>query len=469
MTPAKTTQGALLFFLIHTVFFAVAQPSGYRYGEIRVKRFITKEDSLHYQTIEQNIEEEMRRKPLRQRRIDSLMVVQQKLYSERMIFKTIYRPWRDFVVTDSIKENADLDTIRKVCVYYKNEVPDIVWKCRNLEAIQFINTSIRRLPAELDGLSKLTEVQIYNNRSRGRIRLSNNNNITTLTIRNQSPKGLPRSFRKFKALTRLDLAENALTRFPNGARHNRQLTELSLQRNALTLSGRIKRHRWLERLSLHDNRIEKVPASISNCTNLRKLNFNSNRITTVHPSIGSLKKIEQLSFYNNKLNAIPSGLYRMESLRELDLFYNEIDHIDDAFVRWQNLNTLYLSHNKLVSIPEKIDTLRNLEGLYLWDNRLGSLPERTGNLTQLKYLRVNNNYLKKLPDSIVALRQLEELDVSHNYIETIPPEIFNLLNLKILALVNNPWNAEMMQLISQQAEGLRARGVFVHLSDDDDN
>lgn len=467
MIHQKSIQNTLLFFLVLVAFFAAAQPTGFRYGEIRVKRFITKEDSLHYQLIEHSIEEELSRKPLRQRRIDSLMVVQQKLYSERMIFKTIYRPWRDFVVTDSIKANADLDTIRKVCVYYKHEVPDIVWKCRNLEAIQFINTSIRKLPVELNELSKLSEVQIYNNQSSSRIRLSKNDYITALTIRNQSPKGIPRSFRKFKALTRLDLAENALTRFPNGARHNRQLTELSLQRNALTLKGRIKRHRWLERLSLHDNQIENVPASISNCINLKKLNFNSNRITKVHPAIGSLKKIEQLSFYNNKLKSIPSGVYRLESLRELDLFYNEIEYIDDGFVKWQNLNTLYLSHNKLVSIPERIDTLRNLEGLYLWDNRLGKLPEHLSDLSQLKYLRVNNNYLNRLPSSITALQHLEELDISHNYIETIPPEIFKFPKLKIIALVNNPWSFEMIQLFSQQAKVLREKGVFVHLSDED--
>jgi Leucine-rich repeat (LRR) protein len=465
MIPSPFSRSvSVAFFVFVCLFQTRAQMS--QHGQVRVRVFRAAEDSLQLIAIQNNIDAVLKQKPLRQKKLDSLMTLQGKLYEEAIIFKMIYRPGRDFIVTDSLLDVADFSGIKKVCVYGKHEIPAVVWKCRDLEALELVNTSIETLPEALNSLPALKSVYIYNNRIKKRLRLGRNTTVTSLTITNETPEGLPRSYKKFRMLARLELAENGLTRFPNGARHNKKLTELSLQRNALTLKDRIRKHLYLERLSLHDNEITHVPASIKNCRNLKKLNFNSNSISSVDAAIGTLKKLEQLSFYKNQLTAIPEGAYRISTLKEIDLFHNQIEQLDPAFTGWRNLVTLYLSHNKLTALPEDIDTLHKLEGLYVWDNRLGALPAATGNISALKYLRVNNNYLKELPHSLVRLGNLEELDISHNYIAEIPEAIFDYPRLRILALVNNPWNEKMLKLLPLKAEALRAKDVFVHISEE---
>jgi Leucine-rich repeat (LRR) protein len=441
-----------------------AQPAGSQFGEIRVRVFRSVQDSLQFQQIEKQLDEELTHKPLRQKKLDSLMKLQTTIFTEGIVFKTIYHPSRNYILTDSLRPDTDLAAVRRICVYKKSELPAIVYQCKNLEALELVNTSIRKLPG-LKGLTMLKSIYIYNNQIKRPMRLAGNSTVSTLTIHNQRPDGVPRSFRKFANLQTLDLAENGLTQFPNGARHNKKLTELSLQRNNITLKKRIKEHRYIERISLHNNAIEYVPASIGNCRNLKKLNFNSNRISEVHPDIAKLQKLQQLSFYRNSLQSVPDGVYKIRTLKEIDLFYNQIEDIDPQFANWQNITTLYLSHNKIVALPENIDTLRLLEGLHIWDNRLGKLPRSLGKITGLKYLRVNGNYLKEIPLSVLALTNLEEIDLSHNYLQQLPDEIFHFPRLKILAIVNNPWDDKTLESLPAKAAALKAKDVFVHLSD----
>ena len=469
MTDLKSSFRAILFFFFCASAIQMsAQPASNIYGQHRIKLFRSKDDSIRYTMVEKSIDEELSHSPLRHQKMDSLTQLQSKIFAEGIVFKTVYRPSKDFILTDSLTTTSDFLLVKKLCIYNKKEIPEILWNCKDLEALEFINTSIKRLPKELAAFPNLKSIGIYHNRIRKRLRLSKNVTVNSLTIRSEQQEGLPRSYKKFGALNRLDLAENGLTKFPNGARHNKKMTDLSLQRNALTLKDKIKTHRYLERLSLHGNLIEHVPASIKNCRNLNKLNFNSNKISSVDAGIGALKKLEQLSFYNNQLTEVPSGVYKIRTLKEIDLFHNQIEALGPEFCNWQNLVTLYLSHNKLISLPENIDTLKSLEGLYLWDNRLGKLPVSIGEISQMKYLRINNNYLKELPTSIQKLSNMEELDISHNYISEIPEGIFLYPKLKILAMVNNPWSEAMWKLLADKIEVLRAKNIFVHLSDKDE-
>jgi Leucine-rich repeat (LRR) protein len=453
-------------FLCHAFSVLPAQPSRPQYGQIRVPVFRSPQDSLKLIEVQEKIDEELARKKFRQQKIDSLMLVQSKIYSEAIIYKMIYRPSREYIVTDSLQGRTDFTGITQVCIYAKKEIPEILWKCKDLEALELVNTQIKKLPRKLRALAHLKTVHIYRNHISEPLRLSGNKTITSLIILNETPEGLPRSYKKLRALKRLDLAENGITRFPNGSRHNKKLTELSLQRNLLTLNDKIKSHPYLERLALHGNLIDDVPVSIRQFSHLKKLNLNLNKIRTVHDALGSLSKLEQLSFYGNELTAIPEAVYRLRALKEIDLFHNQIEQLDRGFVNWQSLTTLYLSHNKLVSLPEDIDTLQSLEGLYVWDNRLGALPESVGNLKRLKYLRANNNYLKNIPGSILSLQHLEELDLSHNFIAELPEAIFDFPHLKILALVNNPWNENTWKFMPRKAKELKSKDIFVHISDE---
>lgn len=263
MKVRKTSSGWILVcWFVTAILPCNAQPSSPKYGQIRVPVFRTKADSVQLLSVQKKIDDELARKKFSQRKVDSLMQLQNEIYQQSITYKMIYRPNRDYVLTDSLTGLSDFSGITKVCVYHKKEVPEIVWKCKDLEALELVNTQVTVLPKELNTLPLLKTIHIYRNHSKKPLRLFKNETVTSLTILNESPIGLPRSFKKYKALTKLDLAENGLTKFPNGARRNKKLAELGLQRNALTLRGKIKPHPYLERLALHGNLIEVVPSSI---------------------------------------------------------------------------------------------------------------------------------------------------------------------------------------------------------------
>jgi Leucine-rich repeat (LRR) protein len=464
----KTFELSGLFFLFfYASLEGIAQPPlKFFYGE-SVPVYKSKSDSIRLEEIQQLIRVHLKRNPVNENKIDSLMDLRTRISDEVIVsYRRIFKPSSDFFPDDSLKYITDYDKITRVSVSGKNQIPESVYRCKNLEEIELVNTSVRILPPELNTMPKLRSVVIHNNKIKRALRLSKNENITALTIRTDNRKTIPSSFRKLTGLTKLDLAENGITKFPNGGRHNKNLQELNLQRNNITLRNRIKRHPYLERLALQKNIIQHVPASIKNCSNLKKLNFNSNRISSVSNSIKALSKLEQLSFYDNHLKAIPEGVYKLNSLREIDLFHNQIEKLEPAISNWQSMVTLYLAYNKILELPENISELKLLEGLHVWDNRISKLPARIGDIRTLKFLRVNNNYLKYLPPSVLNLDNLEEIDISDNYITSLPEEFFNYKNLKILAIVNNPWDEKTRSLLHSKVNALREKEIFVHITEE---
>lgn len=430
----------------------------------------SKQDSIELLTLQQAIIDQENITPIDEPRLDSLRTAYSIFYPTAIIgFRNIYSPSKDHITLDSLSHVDDLLTVKRISIhnYKEKDFPANVLQCDSLESLELINTNLRRLPKGLNNLKHLREVRVYNNRSRSKFRLEKNEHVTTLEIRSEQAKKLPRSYRGWRALESLDLSENMLTRFPNGARHNTKLKALHLQRNLLTLKRKIKPHPHVETLALQHNQISHVPASIQGFSNLRKLNFNYNKVSSVHPSIQALKKLEQLSFYHNELKAIPSGVYQIQSLRDIDLFYNQIEKVESNFNGWKNLVMLYLSHNHIVSLPETIRDLSSLQGLYIWDNRIDQLPQSLGEMTTLRFIWANHNNLTRLPRSILKLELLEELDISHNFLTEIPEGIFDFKRLRILSLVNNPWNKMTMEFIPKRASELRARNVYVHISERD--
>jgi Leucine-rich repeat (LRR) protein len=423
----------------------------------------TKEDSIKGVELSMKVKELMfSRDKKAGRSMDSVFKIQAEFLQKAVVrYRTIYFSSRDFVSLDSLKRLKDFSVITRVSIEGVEEIPELVWKCVNLSALEIVNSRMDKLP-DLSALKQLKTVYLFNNVPNRRFTIESNDNITNLTIRGEYPDRLPRSYKMLPGLLKLDLEENQLTRFPNGARKNKKLIEMNVQRNLITLNGRIRRHPYLQQLGLQNNPIEIVPSAIARFTNLRKLNFNSNKISKVHESIQALQKLEFISFYKNNLTEIPAGVYKLSSLKEIDLFHNQIEKLEPEKSNWQNLTTLYLSHNKILELPESIGRLASLEGLYVWDNRIGSLPESIGSLKKLKFVRVNNNYLKVIPTSLLSLVDLEELDFSRNFISHLPPGIFDFKNLKIIAFNNNPWDEESKKEIALRIEELRARDVYVH-------
>jgi Leucine-rich repeat (LRR) protein len=469
MSAARNPKFSTLFFaLLLLLPWQVLAQSNKRANPSRIPVYRSKADSAKITELEQALRALSQSTTPQIKASDSLMTLYRKLSSVAIIgVRKVYSPDSEYLTLDSVLRINDPLTVKKISLYDypSKDLPPVIFQCRNLVSLELIKTNIRKLPEGLNALTQLRQIKIYNPR-RGRVKLKKNNTVTELIFSGATPRSLPRSYRLFSALEKLDLSGNWLKRFPQGARRNKNLRELNLQDNQLNLRQKLKAHPHIETLALQHNQIAKVPASIRSFIHLKKLNFNYNQITSVHPNIRFLTQLEHLSFYNNELQDIPEGLYDLKALREIDLFHNRIETVDERVSRWENLKMLYLSHNEILSLPETIGNMPSLEGLYVWDNRISTLPESLGKIQTLRFLWVNNNNLVSLPASLLNLAEIEELDLSHNFLTKLPDAVFDFEHLKILSLPGNPWDKNTIEIIFTRAPLLRSRNVFVHLPDE---
>ena len=426
--------------------------------------FRSKRDSLSYLVLENHIAAARTKAP---EKLDSLYREYGKIMEGGILgYRKVYRA--SFTPLDSLKLVKDLSQINQVSIikFKGNKLPKEIFTCKNLEELELVNTSIKRIQGKLNKLPKLKRLIVLNNRPSVPLKLAKNTKIKTMIIRGENPSLLPANYKGLKNLSLLDLSNNNLEKFPTGMTQNKNLKQLLLTNNAITLTQKedLPSLQFLEKLDLSKNRIRKVPAQVSNFTSLKQLKFNFNFIDEVSPDLAKLEKLEALSFYNNKLLSIPTGVYQLKNLRELDLYYNEIEKLEYTGGQWPKLEVLYLSFNRVYSVPDNIGKLSLIRELYLHDNRLISIPESIGKLTSLKVLRINNNLLTHLPESLINLTALENIDFSNNSISTLPIGLQNYTNLKILAMVNNPWEESTKDTVVSMAKELRKRNVVVHLN-----
>jgi len=419
--------------------------------------FRSKNDSINYYLTTQQLKSAKSKAEA-----DSLMRVRFGIQANGIRgYRYAYYPNSSFIQFDDLKhgEVEPLEvTHLSVSTYSGKDFPSEILACKNLEELELMDTRLEKLPKQLNTLTKLHEIRIYNNRPHKKLKLSKNTRITYLQIRGDKPEMLPASYRKLKALDSLDLSRNMLEKFPR-IQHNKQLRQLMITDNNLTLD-KARPSKRLENLFIHKNKINEVPSSIAGFRNLRKLVFSYNTITAVSPKIARLQKLEYLSFYQNKLTVIPKGVYELQKLKTIDLYFNQLDSVEGKIGNLKNLEVLYLSNNQLRNLPFSLGQLTSLRELYLHHNKLSTLPNLTA-LTNLRVLRVNENFLFDFPDELIALTYLENLDLSGNELRQLPESILQFDHLRLLGLSKNPW--ENPQQVSDLVKALEKKGTVVHV------
>lgn len=427
--------------------------------------FKTNADSLEFAKIQSSIQEIFKRERTAQsaRQLDSLFKLQMVFRDKIIGYKTIFTTDKAFTKYDDLTASkVSPESVIKLSLNDVNRIPKNVITCTNLQELELVNTSIKKLPKKLNKLKHLKSIYVYNNESRGALKLAKNTITKELLLRGMVEKSLPKSYRKFSALEELDLSRNiGLTRFPDIYK-NKNLKKLNLIENTVTLTDlKSIPNTSLTELNLQKNKIQKVPEAIGSFSSLKKLTFNYNQITEVSNAVGSLKNLEELSFYHNKLTAIPAGIYELPSLKAVDLYYNEIERLDPAIEKLQSLEILYLSNNKLVAVDDHIGKLNNLRELYLSNNRLFMLPGSLSALKKLTILRINENKLTDFPEFVFNLPAIENIDVSANSIRIIPEKVTSISTLNLFAVSDNPVNKEDVNM-AKIIDDLRARGTIVH-------
>lgn len=314
----------------------------------------------------------------------------------------------------------------QVCYLYNNQlsgtIPAVLSQIPLLELEIDNNALTGTIPYELGDQSSLRYLYLNDNKLTGSIPSSLGDIPTLLVLSlysNYLNSTIPVQLGRLVRLTLLELSSNALTGdIPHQLGSSRSdLKEMSVSNNQLT---------------------GKIPASLSNLTNLGILDLS----------------------YNKLSGLIPNQLSRLQNLSALYLNNNELSgEIPSSFEQFRNLSILWLSTNQLSgSIPASISSITALEQLNLYGNFLtGSLPEQLHGLVSLRSLIVNENLLSgSFPTCLCTMPNVYEISLGSNLLTgTLPTScLLSIVPLHFLILSRNELSGDLSLTSSYQDTSL---------------
>ncbi len=164
---------------------------------------------------------------------------------------------------------------------------------------------------------------------------------------------IPPEIDRLTAITGLYLYDNQLTgNIPVEIGNMTTLAYLDLSFNQLMgdIPTEIGNLINLEELDLYTNQLTSIPVEIGNLTNLTKLDLNDNQLSgNIPATIGNLTNLSQLYLYFNFLTGpIPSTIGNLTNLTELLLNDNQLTgNIPSSVGNLANLNALVVNDNQL--------------------------------------------------------------------------------------------------------------------------
>ncbi|CAK7563211.1 MAG: hypothetical protein SEPTF4163_001074 [Sporothrix epigloea] len=323
------------------------------------------------------------------------------------------------------------------------DVPrDFIQSCLNLRDIKYSNNEARKIPHSLGRASRLTFLDVSNNRieTMEHAELEDITGVLKLNLANNRLKQLPTYFCAYHALRTLNISSNFLDKFPGFLCELESLIDLDLSFNLISsLPDAIGNLCNLEKFVITNNRLSGAfPLGFQDLESLRELDIKYNNITSIDV-IAELPKLEILTADHNaisqfvgsferlrslKLNANPITRFEivtpLPTLKLLNLSHAQLASIDDSFNNMSNLERLHLDQNYFVSLPNQIGNLGRLETFSIANNSVGELPPEIGCLTELRVLDVRGNNIRKLPMEIWWANKLETLNASSNVLDNFP-------------------------------------------------
>ncbi|CAZ83205.1 unnamed protein product [Tuber melanosporum] len=325
---------------------------------------------------------------------------------------------------------------------------DFIQQCVNLRKIEFQGNEAEKLPQSISAASRLTYLDISNNRLEelDHASLENHGSLVALKMANNRLRTLPDTFSQFKCLRSLSLSSNYLNVFPPFICELFTLVDLDISFNLIkTFPFEIGQLGNLDRLVATNNRLTgSLPQTFSLLNGLKELDLRYNNLINVDVA-ADLPKLELLLTGHNSisgfqhsfpklralhLNSCPVTRFSfpsaMPTLKFLNLQNAKIAALAETlFERLPNLERLVLDKNHIVSFPPQICKLKKLAHMSCFNNELASLPKEIGQLTDLRVLDLHENNLKTLPGEIWQMTNLVTLNVSSNLLREFPKPIPN--------------------------------------------
>ncbi|XP_017493254.1 PREDICTED: leucine-rich repeat transmembrane neuronal protein 3-like, partial [Rhagoletis zephyria] len=216
-------------------------------------------------------------------------------------------------------------------------------------------------------------------------------------------------FRRFSALTALEVRESGLTNIDDNALNGLdQLQWLSLAWNYITIVKvwATEPLKALHMLDLEGNAIRTLNAESFSCyPNLQYLSLAANMLERIDSdAFTQLPHLKHLNLAHNRLSVIESSSFRgMQRLAHLSLQHNGIEHVE----------------------AESFETNTHLRSLRLDDNKLQDLEFlRSKPLKRLLHLNLSHNQVETLDVLATGEWAVMDLDVSYNRLEEVQTDTF---------------------------------------------
>ncbi|KAA8909492.1 hypothetical protein FN846DRAFT_776233 [Sphaerosporella brunnea] len=315
---------------------------------------------------------------------------------------------------------------------------DFIQQCVNLRKIEFTGNEAERLPGSIASASRLTYLDISNNRLEdlSHASLEEHMALVALKMSNNRLQTLPNTFGQFRSLRSLHISSNRLKAFPPFICDLVTLVELDISFNRITsFPLEIGQLSALERLTAANNRLAgSLPQTFSNLSSLKELDLRFNYELQNIDVVAELPRLEALVMSHNRVTGFQKGFHK---LRALHLNSNPVTRFSLTTVL-PTLKFLNLSNAKIAAINDSLfDKLPNLEKLILDNNHIVSFPPQIAKLRRLEHLSCANNELATIPKELGQLQELKVLDLHYNNIKSLPGEIWQMVSLMSLNLSSN--------------------------------
>ncbi|XP_056321292.1 leucine-rich repeat and calponin homology domain-containing protein 1 isoform X4 [Danio aesculapii] len=214
-------------------------------------------------------------------------------------------------------------------------------------------------------------------------------------------RGLERALEDAANSGFLNLSTRKLKEFPRTA-SNYDLTdtvEADLSKNRLIdVPSEVCHLVSLETLNLYHNCIKSIPDTIISLQSLTSLNISRNQLSVLPACVCGLP-LRVLNASNNKLNALPESIGQLTNLMELDVSCNEITALPRQIVQLISLRELNVHRNLLCVLPEDLADLPLVKFDFCC-NKVSTIPVCYRKMTQLQSLQLENNPLQSPPAQI---------------------------------------------------------------------
>ncbi|KIV80111.1 hypothetical protein PV11_07633 [Exophiala sideris] len=321
---------------------------------------------------------------------------------------------------------------------------DFITACINLREIKFTGNEAWRLPPSLAWASRLTVLDVSNNRLEqiDHAELHRLMALVSLKLANNRLSHLPPSFAHFRQLRSLNLSSNNFTSFPEHICNLKSLVDLDISFNKLSSLPQISRLTTLERLWVTNNDLKGgFKESFAGLINLKEIDARFNGISNID-NLTKLPNLEQLLVGHNNITTFKGSFPKLRvlvldhcpvtsfeldqpvlSLTSLNIASAKLVEFKEIMFNFMpNLQKLNLDKNHLSNMSPQIGRLSKLEFLSMAKNPLNVVPPSIGSLLELKFLNLRECNVKSLPAEIWYCRRLETLNLSSNVLETFPKQ-----------------------------------------------